>query len=123
MAWTLGRHALLLLALLAVHAISSYAKAICVLEERASGVLASLSAAGFCFRHAGAVAAQYALVGLAGALTFALWALVDAGWETSGYRSQALTLVLLQAFVVARLALRLGLLGGQLELYRREAGE
>ncbi|MGE0456297.1 MAG: hypothetical protein AB7O37_20750 [Vicinamibacteria bacterium] len=120
--WTLGRHALLLVALLAVHAISSCAKAICVLEERASAVLAWLSAAGFCLRNAGAVAAQYAAVGLAAAVTFALWALVDAGWETTGYRSQALSLVLLQAFVVARLALRLGLLGGQLELYRREAG-
>lgn len=123
MAWTLGRHALLLLALLVVHALSSYAKAICVLEERASALLAWLSAAAFCIRHAGAVAAQYAAVAAAGLLTFAVWAFLDAGWETIGYRSQALTLLLLQAFVVARLALRLGLMGGQLELYRREAGE
>lgn len=123
MAWTLGRHALLLLALLAIHALSSYAKAICVLEERASALLAWLSAAGFCLRHLGAVAGQYAAVAAAGLLTFALWAFADAGWETTGYRSQALTLVLLQAFVVARLALRLGLMGGQLELYRRKAGE
>ena len=51
-ALTLGRHALLLLALVAVHMVSSHAKVLVVREERLSSVLAFLSSLGFCARNA-----------------------------------------------------------------------
>ena len=48
LALTLGRHGLLLLALLLVHMVASYAKVIVVAEERRSALLAFVSSVGFC---------------------------------------------------------------------------
>ena len=50
-ALTLGRHAVLLLALVVVHMVSSHAKVLVVREERLSPVLAWLSSLGFCARN------------------------------------------------------------------------
>ena len=50
-ALTLGRHAVLLLALVLVHMVSSHAKVLVVREERLSSVLAFLSSLGFCARN------------------------------------------------------------------------
>lgn len=119
MAWALGRHALLLLAILGVHLLSSYAKVIVVLEERSSALLAWLSALGFCAANAARTAGHYLLVVASGAALVALWAWLDGGLATTGYRSQLLALALAQGLVLARIALRLSLLGGQLALYRR----
>ena len=63
----LGRHALLLLALLVVHALASHARVIVVREERQSAALALVSSLGFCARNALAVLGQYAVV-IAGAV-------------------------------------------------------
>jgi hypothetical protein len=116
--WLFGRCALLLAALLFVHAVSSFAKVAIVLEERSSAFLAFLTSLGFTVRNLGRVAGQYAAVGLAGGLVVAVWAAFDARWPTTGYRSQLLTLLLFQAVVLARIALRLVLLASQLALYR-----
>ena len=51
----------------------------------------------------------------------AAFAAFDGAWETTGYRTQALALVAFQALILARLALRLGLLGGQVALYEERA--
>jgi hypothetical protein len=121
LAWLFGRYALLLLGILFVHALSSFAKVAIVLEERSSAVLAFLTSLGFTLGNLGRVAGQYAVVGLGGVLVLALWAAFDARFVTTGYKSQLLTLVLFEAVIVFRIALRLVLLAAQMCLYRARA--
>lgn len=120
-ALTLGRHALLLLALVLVHMVASHAKVLVVREERLSSVLAFLSSLGFCARNFFPALAQYGVVLVLGALVMALFGAADARLQVIGWRSQALALVLFQSVVVARIALRLALLAGQVELQRARA--
>jgi len=121
LAWSLTRLALLLLALAFLHAVSSLAKVILVLEERTSAVLAFLSGLGFCLRHPLRVLGQYGVVLLLGLGLLAAWLLVDARLEVTGYRSQLVFLVAAEAFLLARIGLRLSLLAAQVALYRRLA--
>jgi hypothetical protein len=116
-----GRHALLLLALLSVHLLAGYAKAIIVVEERSSAVLALVSSLGFCLRRLGRVAGHYAAVAGLALLLAAAWAVLDAAWPVSGYRTQLVSLLLAQALVGGRIFLRLALMGGQVALYQRSA--
>jgi hypothetical protein len=117
-ALTLGRHAVLLLALVLVHMVGSHAKVLVVREERLSSALAFFSSLGFCRRNLFPALAQYGVVLGLGAGVVALFGATDAHLAVVGWRSQALALVLLEAVVVARIALRLGLLAGQMELQR-----
>lgn len=114
----LGRRGLLLVTLLLVHVAASYARVIVVLEDRQSAALALVTSAGFCGRHILAVLGQYAAVLLAGLLFFGAWAAADGGLVVVGWMSQLVAFALLQAFVLGRIGLRLGLLASQLELYR-----
>ena len=116
LAVTLGRSLLLLAALAAVHMVASYAKVIVVCEERLSAALAVVSGAGFCARNLLAAAGQYVAVGALGVTLLALFGWLDARLAVSGWLSQLLALALFEGFVAARIALRLGLLAGQLEL-------
>ncbi|HET9315119.1 MAG TPA: hypothetical protein VFQ51_05990 [Vicinamibacteria bacterium] len=116
-----GRYALLLLALLTVHLVAGYAKAILVIEERSSALLALVSSLGFCLRRLGRTAGHYAAIAALALLLAAVWAALDAAWPVSGYRTQLLSLVLAQALVGGRIFLRLALMGGQVALYRRSA--
>lgn len=119
--WLFGRHALLLAALLFVNLLSGYAKAILVLEERSSALLALVSSLGFCLRNLGRTASHYAaLAGLA-LLLAAAWAALDAAWPVSGYRTQLVSLLLAELLVGGRIFLRLALMGGQLAVYRTSA--
>jgi hypothetical protein len=119
LAWSLGRHGLLLLAILFLHMVASYAKVIVVLEERSSAVLAYLSALGFSLRHFFRAFGHYLVFVLAAIALLAAWNALDARWPTVGYRSQLVTLALAQAFVVGRIFVRLSLLAGQVALYGR----
>jgi hypothetical protein len=121
MAWLLGRHALLLLALFFVSLVSGYAKAIVVTEERASAILAFVSALSFCGRNLLRTFGHYLAVALLGVVLIAVWRLLDGAYVTTGYKTQLLTFALFQAFMLARLGLRVMLMGGQLALYRRLA--
>jgi hypothetical protein len=121
LAWLFGHHALLLLALLAVHLLAGYAKTIVVVEERSSALLALVSAAGFCLRNLGRAGLHYGAVLLLGIALVAAWTWLDAHVAVSGYRTQLFWLLLAQAFVGVRLLLRLALLGGQVALYRESA--
>jgi hypothetical protein len=114
----LGRHALLLVALLLVHMVASFARVTVVLEERRSATLALLSSLAFCARNLVAATAQYAVVLLAGGLLLAGWAAFDVRFAVTGWKSQLVVLGVFQAFLSARIALRLGLLASQLELRR-----
>jgi hypothetical protein len=116
LALLLGRAALLLAALAAVHMVASYAKVIVVCEERLSAALAVLSSAGFCARHLLPAAGQYAVVLALAVALLGAFGWLDARLAVSGWKSQLLALALFEAFVAARIALRLGLLAGQVEL-------
>jgi hypothetical protein len=120
-AWLLGRHALLLLVLLFVSLVSGYAKAIVVTEERSSAILAFVSALSFCGRNLVRTFGHYLAVALLGVVLIAVWRLVDGAYLTTGYKTQLLTFALFQAFMLARVGLRVMLMGGQLALYRRLA--
>lgn len=121
MAWFLGRHALLLLALFFLNLVSGYAKAIVVVEERASAILAFVSALSFCLRSFTRTFGHYLAVALLGVALLGLWRLLDGAYATTGYKTQLLTFAVFQLFVLARLGLRVMLMGGQLTLYRRLA--
>lgn len=122
LAWSFGRRALLLLALGVVFVLSSYAKAIIVLEERASALLALVSAAGFCLRRLTSVAGHALLVLLATLLLLGSWSAFDAAWPTTGYKTQIIALLGMQLFMFGRIGLRLAFLGGALALYRDDGG-
>jgi hypothetical protein len=108
---TLGRHALLFVALVLVHMVSSYARALVVCEDRRSAALAVLSSLGFCSRHFLAAFGQYvAVLAVWVALLLLLGAL------------DGRPLATFQVFVAARIALRLGLLASQVELLRARGG-
>jgi hypothetical protein len=117
-AWLLGRHALLLLALLLVHLVSSYARVIVVLEERRSALLALLSSMAFCVRHAFRTSAHLLAVVAAGVFLLALWGYLDGHWTATGYKTQAVTLLLAEGLIFGRILLRLALSAGQIDLYR-----
>jgi hypothetical protein len=121
MAWLLGRHAVLLLALFFVNLVSGYAKAIVVLEERSSALLAGVSALAFCLRHFRRAFGHYLAVALLGVACLAVWRTIDGAYTTTGYKTQLVTFVLLEALVLTRVSLRVLLMGGQLALYRRLA--
>lgn len=113
---TLGRHAVLLLALVLVHMVSSHAKVLVVREERLSAVLAFLGSLGFCARNFRAALGQYLVVFAAGVALVALFGTFDRWFVVVGWKTQMGALLLFQLFVAARVALRLGLLGSQVEL-------
>ena len=115
--WTFGRHLALLLALGVVFLVSSYAKVIVVLEERTSALLAVVSAVGFLLRNPLKALGHCAAIGLLLIALLASWSVVDGAWETTGFRSQLVTLALAQGLMFGRIFLRVGLLGGMLALY------
>jgi hypothetical protein len=118
-AWLLGRHALLLLAILWINMVSGYAKAIVVLEERASAALALLSALSFALGRPLRAFGHYLALAALGVALLAVWHFLDSRWEAVGYASQVVTLVLAQALMAGRIALRLALWAGQIALLRR----
>jgi hypothetical protein len=112
-----GRHALLLLGLLLVHMVSSYAKVLVVCEERLSASLAFFSSLGFCARNVLAALGQYVVVLALGVGLLLLFGALDARLAVVGWKSQLIALALFELFLAARIALRLGLLGSQVELH------
>jgi hypothetical protein len=104
-----------------VSLVSGYAKAIVVTEERSSAILAFVSALSFCGRNFLRTFGHYLAVGLLGVVLIAVWRLLDGAYATTGYKTQLFTFSLFQAFMLARVGLRVMLMGGQLALYRRLA--
>lgn len=117
--WALGRHALLLAAILGVHLVSGCAKAIVVLDERRSALLALLSAKAFLLRHPLAVLGHFLAVLATGAVALTALLALHAALPVTGYRTQIAGLALLQAAVLVRIGLRLALAGGQIALLRQ----
>jgi hypothetical protein len=119
LAWQMGRRALLLLALLFVHMISSYAKVIVIVEQRLSASLAFLSSLSFCLGNLLRAGGHYLAMAVLGVVLTAVWAVADSRLSATGYPTQALVLLLAEALVLGRIALRLALLGGQVAFYGR----
>ena len=119
LAWSFGRHAWLLAALLSVHLVSGYAKALIVLEQRRSASLALLSAVGFVLARLRIVLGHFAAVALLGLGLLAAFVAADGLLPVTGYRTQLAAFVLMQVFVTLRIALRLALGAGQLHLLQR----
>jgi len=113
-----GRHALLLLVLVLVHMVVSYARVILVEEERKSALLATLTSLGFCLRNFFAAVGQYVVVVAIGLVLFAVWSAFDVRFVVTGWKTQLVALVGFELLILVRIALRLGLLASQLELYR-----
>jgi hypothetical protein len=109
---TFGRRVVLLVAILIVHMLASYAKVIVVVEERSSAVLAFVSSLGFCLRHPGRTLGIELGFALAGVALLSAWGALGA---------VASTLALAQALVLGRIGLRLAQLATELALYRRAA--
>jgi len=118
LSWLFGRHLLLLLGLLALSTLSSYAKVILVLEERRSALLALVSALGFGLRHLGRVVGHVLAMALLGVLCLAAWSALDSSFETTGYKTQLVSMLLSQALVGSLIGLRVALYAGQIGLYR-----
>jgi len=116
MGFLLGHHLFLLLAILAVHMVSSYAKIVIVVEERGSVGMAYLSALGFCLSRPLRTVGHYLGWPLLSALLVAAFLLLDGRFEPTGFRTQLVTLGLCQAMLLGRIGLRLALLGGQTAL-------
>jgi hypothetical protein len=119
--WTVGHNLALLLALLFLHMVSCYAKVIVVVEERSSAILAYLSAVSFCISRLPRTFGHYLAFAVMGGALLGFWHRLDSSWDTIGYKTQLVSLVLAQAFVAGGLGLRLALLGGQVALYRKHA--
>ena len=120
-AWLLGRHALLLLAILWINMVSGYARAIVVLEERASAALALLSALAFAVARPLRAFGHYLSIAALGVALLFLWHILDSRLEPAGYASQMVTLLLAQGLMAGRIGLRLALWAGQIALLRRFA--
>ena len=122
MVWTLGRHLALLLALMAVSMVSGYARTLIVLEERSSAALALLSSAGLCLAHFARTFGHVLLMAALGLAGLGLWTVLDRHWQTTGYKTQIVTLLLLEGLVFLRIFLRVATAGGQVALARRLGG-
>ena len=120
---TLGRQALLLVALLLVHMVFSHARVLLVREERLSALLAALSSLGLCARRLRPAFGQYLCIAALAVALLAAFALADSWLTVIGYRTQLVALVLFEAFVAARIALRLWLVASQFELQRSLCSE
>ena len=123
MAWLLARHAAMLLARAFLHVVGTYARVIVVLEERSSAALAVLSALAFALRRIVPTIVVVAGVALAGLAVLALWLAFDRAWLATGFRTQVVTLLVMQAVVFARILVRIALAGALMDLYRRHAVE
>jgi hypothetical protein len=84
-------------------------------------LLAWLSAIGFGLRNGLATLGHYAGVATLGVGLVWLWNALDSRWESVGYKTQLVTLLLAQGLLVGRIALRFSLLAGQMQLYRKRA--
>ena len=118
---TLGRYVLLLAALVLLHMVFSHARVLVVREERLSALVATLQSLGFCLRRLGSALGQYAAAALVATLLLALFAAADSWLTVTTFRTQIVALLLFEAFVAARIAIRLWLLASQVELQQASA--
>ncbi len=110
--------ALIVVLLSVVRMIFDYAKIATVLDDRRGVLRIAWQALRFVFRNPLATGGVAFGFGVLGALLFALYLWLAPGAGQSTLLGVALAFLISQLYLVGRLAVRLGLLGGQISLYR-----
>ncbi len=108
-----------LLLLLFVRMVSDYAKVAIVLEDRRSALFALLRGVRFVFSRPFGTFALVALAGVFGCLVIWLYARLAPGVGQATWSAVIGAFVASQLFLVARLGVRLALLGAELDLYEQ----
>ncbi len=114
----LAASALVVLLLSVVRMVFDYAKIATVLEDRRGVFRIAWQAMRFVLSRPRATFGVTIGFGALGALLFALYLWLAPGAGQSTVAGVALAFVFSQAYLVARLVVRIGLLGGQMNLYR-----
>lgn len=118
LAYALGFYAVVGLLLVLVNVAFDYAKIALVVEQRRSAVLAFLRGLGFLFSHLVRTLSLYFLLVLVGLVLVGVYALVAPGPGQSRVATIALAFLLGQAYLVARLLLKLWFLASQTALFQ-----
>jgi hypothetical protein len=116
---SLGVWVLTALLLTLIHVSFDYAKIATVVDERRSMLLAALRGAGFVLRHPLRTCGLFYGMVLIGLLLLALWAWIGPGIAQSTWSGVVLAFAVGQLYLLARLTLRVALLGAEVDLYRR----
>ena len=109
---------LVALLLTLIHMCFGFAKVATVVEERKSVVLAALRGIGFVASHPGQALTLYYGMLVASGLLVGAYTLIAPGAGQSTPRAVLVAFIVAQCFLLARTLLRLGLLAGQVALYR-----
>lgn len=101
-----------------INAAFDYAKIATFVEDRHSMLLAALRGVRFVLSNPGKTLGFYYTLGIVGLLLLALYAFVAPGAAQSTTTSVALAFIIGQAYLVAKLMLRLAFYGGELAIYQ-----
>jgi hypothetical protein len=116
--WRVVCYVVWLAPILIVNAVADYAKTRAVVEDRRSMIGALVAGVRFVRRHAAAACALYLANGLVLAVAFALYLLVAPGARGGDWRLIAV-LAIGQAWILARIAVRLAFLSTSVALVQR----
>jgi len=117
-AYSLLAWGLVALLLTLIHMCFGFARAATVVEERRSAVLAALRGIGFVIFNPGKAITLYYGMLLVSGLLLGAYAVIGPGVGQSTTRAVLIAFLIAQCFLLARLLLRLGLIAGQVALYR-----
>ena len=116
--WRFALYAAFGAALVAVNVMMDYAKIRLVVEDRRSAIGALSAALGFLARHPGRALGVYALNGAVFLILLAVWAVVAPGAGRAG-APMWLAFAATQAYLLARLGLKLLFMASQTALFQR----
>lgn len=111
--------ALIVLLLIVLRMISDYAKIAMVMEDRRSALFAAARGASFVVGRPIRALALVAIAGAIGLLMLYAYHLVAPGTSQASWTAVGAAFALGQLFLIARLSLRLTLLGAELDLYEK----
>ncbi|MDH3743694.1 MAG: hypothetical protein OES47_01175 [Acidobacteriota bacterium] len=118
LAYNLAGVAVIVALLITVKMVFDYAKIAVVVEERRSAILAVLRGFRFVLRRPLRTYGMVVLFSVLGAVLLLIYTLVAPGTGPASFAGVTLVFLLGQLFLLARLSLRLGLLAGELALFR-----
>jgi len=122
LAYSLMAIVLIAFLLVLVRTCFDYAKIATVVEGRRSMFFAAWRGIGFVLRHPVQTLGLYLVVAIASLLLLLVYGAVAPGAQASTALAISIGFAIGQAFLMARLFLRLSLLAGEMELFRRLAG-
>jgi hypothetical protein len=116
--WTVLASAGIVLLLVTIHVVFTYAKIAAVVEERRSMLLAAVRGLGFVLSYPLRTLGLYLGFGVLTVVLLFVWIWLAPGAEQATVGAVVMAFVAGQVFVMLRLYLRLSLLAGQAALYR-----